>query len=114
MHIGVPLVHWKGVRYSVTPGAIGQKVACREEVDAGELTITWAGQDVGRHRIAPPGSPDVWDEKHRKAAEAAALGRSRPALRLLRDAATEPRPADPYTAYDVATPDLADRYGALA
>ena len=114
VHIAVPLVHWKGVRYSVTPGAIGQKVACREEVDAGELTITWAGQDIGRHRIAPPGSPDVWDEEHRKAAEAAALGRSRPALRLLRDAATEPRPADPYTAYDVAAPDLADRYGTLA
>ncbi len=114
VHLAVPLIHWKGVRYSVTPACIGQKVACREEVDAGELTITWAGQDVGRHAIAVPGSPDVWDPEHRKAAEAAALGRTRPALRLLGPAERTPRPADPYAGYDVEVPDLEDRYGALS
>ena len=114
VHLAVPLIHWKGVRYSVTPGAIGQKVACREKVDSGELSITWAGLDVGRHRIAAPGSPDVWDPEHRKAAEAAALGRTRPALRLVTTQAPEPRPADPYASYDVDVPDLASRYGTLS
>jgi transposase len=114
VHLAVPLVHWKGVRYSVTPGAIGQKVACREEVDSSELAITWAGLDVGRHRIAAPGSPDVWDPEHRKAAEAAALGRTRPALRLVATEEVEPRPADPYADYDVEDPDLTARYGALS
>ena len=114
VHLAVPLICWKGVRYSVTPGCIGQKVACREEVDSGELVVTWAGRSVGRHRIAPPGSPDVWDPEHRKAAEAAALGRTRPALRLVTTGVPEPRPADPYAGYDVEVPDLTARYGALS
>lgn len=113
VHLAVPLIHWKGVRYSVTPGAIGQKVACREEVDSGELTITWAGHDVGRHAIAPPGSPEAWDPNHRAAAEKAALGRTRPPLRLVADTRPLHRPADPYAGYDVETPDLEHRYGAL-
>jgi transposase len=113
VHLAVPLIHWKGVRYSVTPGAIGQKVAVREEVDSGWLSITWAGMDVGRHQIAPPGSPDVWDPIHRKAAEQAALGRTRPALRLLGPTEPTPRPGDPYASYDVEVPDLAGRYGTL-
>lgn len=94
VHLAIPLIHWKGVRYSVTPGAIGQKVACREEVDSSELSITWAGLDVGRHRIAAPRSPDVWNPEHRKAAEAAALGRTRPALRLVTTQLPERRPAE--------------------
>ena len=111
VHLAVPLVHWKGVRYSVTPGAIGQKVACREEVDSCELSITWAGQNVGRHGVVAPGSPDVWDPEHRKAAEAAALGRSRPPLRLVTGVQLEPRPSDPFAGYDVEVPDLGARYG---
>jgi transposase len=113
VHLAVPLIHWKGVRYSVDPACVGQKVAVREEVDAGELTVTWAAQEVGRHRIAPAGTPEVWDPAHRKAAEAAALGRTRPALHLVGDTELTPRPADPYTSYDVEVPDLATRYGAL-
>jgi transposase len=114
VHLAVPLVHWKGVRYSVTPGCIGQKVACREEVDSTELTVTWAAHDAGRHRIVPPGSPDVWDPEHRKAAEAAALGRTRPALRLVGPDERTPRPSDPYADYDVEAPDLEGRYGMLS
>ena len=110
VHLAVPLIHWKGVRYSVDPACIGQKVACREEVDAGELAITWAGTDVGRHSVAAPGSPDVWDPAHRAAAEAAALGRTRPALHLVGDGPAVPRPPDPYADYDVDVPDLAARY----
>ncbi len=114
VHLAVPLIYWKGVRYSVDPSCIGQKVACREEVDAGDLTITWAARDVGRHQIAPPGSPEVWDPIHRKAAEAAALGRTRPALRLVGPDKPTPRPPDPYAEFDVETPDLAYRYGSLS
>ncbi|MGH9054981.1 MAG: Mu transposase domain-containing protein, partial [Acidimicrobiales bacterium] len=111
VHLAVPLIGWKGVRYSVDPACIGQKVACREELDTGELAISWAGVGVGSHRIAPPGSPDVWDPAHRAAAEAAALGRTRPPLRLVGDGPPTPRPPDPYAGYDVEAPDLAARYG---
>jgi len=111
VHVAVPLITWKGVRYSVTPACIGQKVACREEVDSGELTIAWAAQQVGRHGVVPSGSPDVWDPVHRAAAEAAALSRTRPALRLVTTGNVTPRPADPYASYDVEAPDLAARYG---
>jgi transposase len=111
VHVAVPLITWKGVRYSVTPACIGQKVACREEVDSGELTIAWAAQQVGRHGVVPSGSPDVWDPAHRAAAEAAALSRTRPALRLVTTGNVTPRPADPYASYDVEAPDLAARYG---
>jgi hypothetical protein len=114
VHLAVPLIHWKGVRYSVDPACIGQKVAVREEVDSGQLAVTWATHDVGRHAVAPPGSPDVWDPEHRRAAEAAALGRTRPALRLVGPNERTPRPVDPYAAYDVETPDLDARYGALS
>lgn len=113
VHSAVPLVHWGGVRYSVTPACIGHQVACREEVDSGVLTITWAGRDVGRHAIVASGSDDQWDPEHRAAAEAAALGRPRPALRLVADERPVPRPANPYAGYDVEVPDLSDRYGAL-
>ncbi|MGH9057152.1 MAG: hypothetical protein ACRDYY_15015, partial [Acidimicrobiales bacterium] len=95
----------------VTPACIGQKVAVREEVDSGELTIAWAGRPIGAHALAPPRSPDVWDPAHRASAEAAALARTRPALQVVRDAPVTPRPADPYASYDVETPDLAVRYG---
>jgi transposase len=114
VHLAVPLVHWKGVRYSVTPACIGQLVSVREEVGSGELTVTWATTEVGRHRIAPAGSSEVWDPVHRRAAETAALGRTRPALRLVTDGPPVPRPPDPYAGYDVDAPDLADRYGALS
>jgi transposase len=114
VHLAIPLVHWRGVRYSVDPACIGQKVALREEVDSGELAITWAGRDVGHHRIAAAGSPDVWDPEHRKAAEAAALGRTRPALHLVAGERPVPRAPDPYAGYDVEVPDLERRYGALS
>jgi len=114
VHLAVPLIHWKGVRYSVDPACVGQKVAVREEVDAGELTVTWATREVGRHRIAPAGTFEVWDPEHRKAAEAAALGRTRPALRLVTTEVPKPRPADLYAPYDVEVPDLNERYGTLS
>ena len=111
VHLAVPLIEWRGVRYSVEPACVGQKVTCREEVDSGELAITWANQLVGTHAVAASGSPDVWDPAHRAAAEAAALGRSRPALRLVSTGSVAPRPAERFADYDVEVPDLSARYG---
>jgi transposase len=113
VHFAVPLITWNGVRYSVTPGCIGQKVTCREEVDQGELSITWANRPVGIHRVVASGSPDVWDPEHRAAAEKAALGRTRPALRVVGPEEPLPRAGDLYADYDVEVPDLTNRYGAL-
>ena len=110
VHMAVPLVEWRGVRYSVTPACLGQKVACREEVDANELTIDWANHRVGTHGVVPAGSPDVWDPVHREAAERAALGRTPTPLRLVTGTAT-PRPPTAWADYDVEAPDLTQRYG---
>jgi hypothetical protein len=114
VHLALPLIHWKGVRYSVTPACLGQLVLCREELDSGTLSVTWAGQEVGRHELAPPGSPDIWDPEHREVAEAAALGQTRPAFPLFGPTRLTPRPANPYASYDLEVPDLKERYGALS
>lgn len=111
VHQALPLIEWKGVRYSVDPDCLGQRVACREEVDSDELQISWGARLVGRHELAPAGSEDVWDKEHRRRAEELALSRARPQLHLVTDTVLAPRPADPYAAYDVEVPDLADRYG---
>lgn len=113
VHVALPLVEWGGVRYSVPPEALGQVVGARVEVDATDLELSWGGRAIARHRLAPPGSDDVWDPAHRAAAEAAALGRSRPALRLVpavtSRASSVPLPL-PLCDYDVEVPDLAERY----
>jgi len=96
VHLALPLIHWKGVRYSVTPACVGQLVLCREEVDSGTLSITFAGKEIGRHELAPPGSPDIWDPEHREDVEAAALGQTRPTFPLLGPARLTPRPANPW------------------
>ncbi|HET7486716.1 MAG TPA: hypothetical protein VFJ85_02220 [Acidimicrobiales bacterium] len=69
--------------------------------------------------LSPGATEAVWDPDHRAAAEAIALGRSRPPLRLVPPAA-EPAitaPASPPLElgpgdYDVDAPDLDARYGA--
>jgi hypothetical protein len=111
VHVALPLIEWDTVRYSVPSECLGQVVACRVEVDSDQLEISWGGQLVAAHVLAPAGSDDVWDPAHRAAAEAAALGRTRPPLRLV------PSPAPPSPAaserlevgdgYDVEIPDLA-------
>lgn len=94
------------------PEALGQLVAARVEVDAVELEVSWRGRPIARHRLAPPGSDDVWDPAHRAAAEAAALGRCRPALRLVPPTSAAPSLQQlPFADYDVEAPDLAKRYG---
>jgi hypothetical protein len=94
-------------------------VACRVEVDTDVLQISWGGRLVATHQLAPAGSEAVWDPAHRAAAEAAALGRTRPPLRLVPPAASAPsEPGSPPVerldvgdGYDVEIPDLGARYG---
>jgi transposase len=110
VHVAVPLIEWEAVRYSVPPECLGQRVGCRVEVDSGTLEISWANAVVGTHTLVAAPHDDVWDPGHRAAAEAAALGRTRAPLRLVSGPQT-PRPADPLAEFDVAIPDLAERYG---
>jgi transposase len=89
VHVAVPMVEWRAVRYSVPPACLGQRVEVRHEVDADRLEILWAGQTVASHRIpVDPEIREVWDGTHFDAAQTAALSRHRPALRLLPAAET--------------------------
>jgi hypothetical protein len=75
---------------------------------------------VARHRLDPDATGPVWDPAHKKAAEAIALGRAHPGLRLLPPStpapAAEPEPAPPCLLdldgdYDIDAVDLDARYG---
>ena len=112
VHFALPLIEWRGVRYSVPPECLGQMVGARVEVDSGELQITWGTQVMGTHRLVDSPHDDVWDPAHRQAAEAAALGRTTVPLRLVAGPLV-PRPAKPFAEFDVDTPDLVARYGAV-
>lgn len=112
VHVALPLIEWDAVRYSVPPECLGQMVGARVEVDSGQLQITWGGRTVATHRLVPSPHDDVWDPTHRQAAEAAALGRTSVPLRLV-EGAPVPRPAQPFTEFDVDAPDLSARYGTV-
>ena len=112
VHLALPLIEWDGVRYSVPPGCVGQMVALP---GGGGLRrapghLGWTDGRHPRARRAP--HDDVWDPAHRQAAEAAALGRTRAPLHVV-DRPLDPRPATPFADYDVETPDLGARYGAV-
>ncbi len=77
VHRALPLITWDGTRYSVPPACLGQTVEARVAVDATELTVSWAGRVVARHRLAGPGVTEVWDPGHRLDAETAALASNR-------------------------------------
>jgi transposase len=76
VHRVLPFITWDGVRYSVPPDCLGQLVEARVPVDSNELTVSWAGTVVARHRLSSSGA-DVWDPTHRSAAETAALASNR-------------------------------------
>lgn len=77
VHVAVPQIEWRGVRYSVPPACLGQRVEVRQEVGADTIEVRWAGVSVARHRIPADATTEVWDASHWSAAQAAALGRSR-------------------------------------
>ena len=111
VHVALPQVEWRGVRYSVPPACLGQRVEVRQEVDADVVEVRWAGEVVATHRAATGDAGEVWDAGHFAAAQAAALGRHRrPHLRLV--APSDPPPPRPARLelpgdYDVAPVDLA-------
>ncbi|MGH9205911.1 MAG: IS21 family transposase, partial [Acidimicrobiales bacterium] len=109
VHVAIPQIEWRSVRYSVPPRCLGQRVEVRHEVDSSSLEIRWAGEVVARHTVADTG--EVWDAGHWQAAQQAALSRNR-ARHLsvvVPDvvAAPVPRRLDIEGDVDVEVPDLA-------
>ena len=58
VHPAIPMVSWRGVRYSVPTRALGQTVEVHQPVDSGVFTIRWAGQTIATHTQAPSGADD--------------------------------------------------------
>lgn len=116
VHIAIPLIEWRGVRYSVPAETLGQRVECRQPLDEQVLEVRWAGQLVARHPLAVSGADDVWNQAHRDTAVAAALAGRRGHLRVVGDTPPVELPAAPARQLDVgedfavAPIDLAARY----
>jgi transposase len=113
VHRALPFIAWAGVRYSVPSECLGQAVQARVGVDSTELAVSWAGKVVARHRLAPPGTIEVWDPAHRRAAETAAMAStSRRHLRVVtppENTSESPSAAQIELGtgdFDVAAPDL--------
>jgi transposase len=106
VHVAMPFIEWRSVRYSVPISCLGQRVEVRQEVDADEIEIRWAGETVGRHRLGTPGT-EVWDAAHFSAAQASALSPHRRHLAVV-EAPTVDTPVrlDVDGDYDVAPLDL--------
>lgn len=90
VHVAVPVIEWRGVRYSVPPACLGQRVEVRQEVDQATIEVRWAGELVATHQLADAG--EVWDPAHRRAAIQAALGRHRRHLAVVPEAPGGPAP----------------------
>jgi transposase len=109
VHVALPFIEWRGVRYSVPVSCLGQRVEVRQEVDTDQIEIRWAGEPVAQHRLAGAGTTEVWDAQHFSAAQHAALARHRRHLAVVTDNTTPCR-LDIEGDYDVAPVDL-ERYG---
>lgn len=83
VHVAVPMVEWRGVRYSVPVRCLGQRVEVRQEVDGDRIEVRWAGEVVRTHRFATGDLREVWDGDDFAQAQAAALSRHRRHLRLV-------------------------------
>jgi hypothetical protein len=73
VHPSIPLINWRGVRYSVPTRALGQTVEVAQPVDSDVFTVRLAGQTIATHAQAPSGADDVWDPTHHADAVHAAL-----------------------------------------
>jgi hypothetical protein len=85
VHVAVPMLEWRGVRYSVPPSALGQRVEVRQEVDQESIEVRFAGDTIATHRLATGEVREVWDGAHFQAAQNLALGRHRRHLHVVRD-----------------------------
>ena len=77
VHVAIPQIEWRGVRYSVPPRCLGQRVEVRQEVEGSSIEIRWAGEHVATHAISDIEGMEVWDARHFQEAQTAALSRSR-------------------------------------
>lgn len=59
VHPAIPLISWRGVRYSVPTRALGQTVEVHRPVNSEVFTIRWAGQTIATQHPAPSGADDV-------------------------------------------------------
>ena len=114
VHNVLPFVSIDANRYSVPPEALGHKVEIRRKVNGVSVEIRLAGRLIATHRLVAGRRVDVWNPEHRAAAEALALGwnSGRPDLRLIAND-NEPPTVERLELggdYDVAPPDLDDRY----
>jgi hypothetical protein len=41
VHVAIPQIEWRGVRYSVPPRCLGQRVEVRHEVESAAIEIRW-------------------------------------------------------------------------
>lgn len=83
VHVAVPMIEWRGVRYSVPVRCLGQRVEVRQEVDSDRIEIRWAGELVRSHGLAAGDVKQVWDGDDFAQAQAAALGRHRRHLHVV-------------------------------
>jgi hypothetical protein len=83
VHRALPFIEWRGVRYSVPPECLGQRVEVRRDLGDDRIVVRWANTIVAAHRIPAAGVREVWDPAHRQAAEQAALAPHRAHLRVL-------------------------------
>jgi transposase len=77
VHVAIPQIEWRGVRYSVPPRCLGQRVEVRQEVEGTSIEIRWASEIVATHAISDIEGMEVWDAMHFQEAQVAALSRSR-------------------------------------
>jgi transposase len=119
VHRVLPLIEWRGVRYSVPTDCLGQLVEARQAVDADRLELRCAGLLVATHQLSDEGSGEVWDPAHRAVAESAALTSTQRRHLHVVDGPAPPATAParlvlPGGDFDVAPPDLSRyRHGDL-
>lgn len=113
VHPTIPMINWRGVRYSVPTRALGQTVEICQPVDSQRFSVRWAGQTIAAHTQAPSGGDDVWDPVHHAeavhAALTAATGRHLHAVHPEQSASASEHDTvrlEVGEGYDVATPDL--------
>ena len=77
VHRVLPLIEWRGVRYSVPTDCLGQLVEARQAVDADRLEVRCAGRVVATHRIATATPARCGTRPTGSSAESAALASTR-------------------------------------
>lgn len=112
VHNVLPFIQVDAIRYSVPPAALNQIVEIRRAVDATHFDVLLGGRLIRSHEIATDRFVDVWHPEDLAAAEAIALGPSKPArhLTLVTDNTDNEELQFGDGDYAVDSPNLDDRY----